>query len=76
MTKAAVDAGPQGAVNAIAPRDQYHLNEDYINAMPDQDAFRSHCHHSSCYHTGAPEDVAKLAVFLASEDARFITAKS
>lgn len=77
LTKAAaVDAGPQGVrVNAIAPGwINTTLNEDYINAMPDPDAFRkaiATIHPVG--HTGAPEDVAKLAAFLASEDARFIT---
>ena len=77
LTKAAaVDAGPQGVrVNAIAPGwINTTLNEDYINAMPDPDAFRkaiATIHPVG--HTGAPEDVAKLATFLASEEARFIT---
>lgn len=77
LTKAAaVDAGPHGVrVNAIAPGwIETSLNEDYINSMPDPEAFRkaiATIHPVG--HLGTPEDVAKLAAFLASQEARFIT---
>lgn len=77
LTRAvAVDHGPDGVrCNAVAPGwIDTALNEDYIASMPDPAAFRAGL---ACIHpvgrTGAPEDIAALVAFLASEDAGFIT---
>ena len=62
-------------VNAIAPGwINTSLNEAYIEAMPDPAGFRDKIGKiHPLGHTGMPEDVARLATFLASEDASFIT---
>lgn len=77
LTRAiAVDHGPEGIrCNAVAPGwIDTDLNLDYINGMPDPDAFRAGI--GSIHpvrRTGAPEEVAALVAFLASEDASFVT---
>ena len=77
LTKAAaVDAGPLGVrVNAIAPGwINTDLNEAYIDGMNDPAAFRASIGAiHPVGHTGEPEDVASLAAYLASDEARFIT---
>ena len=77
LTKAAaVDAGPMGVrVNAIAPGwVDTELNNDFIEQMPDPASFRKQI---AKIHplgkTGAPDEIASLAAFLASDDASFIT---
>ena len=77
LTRAvAVDHGKQGVrCNAIAPGwIDTPLNTNYIESMKDPVAFREsikRIHPIS--RTGRPADVAALAVFLASDDASFIT---
>lgn len=77
LTKAAaVDAGAHGVrVNAVAPGwINTALNEGFIDAMPDPDAFRRDIDKiHPVGHTGAPQDVASMVAFLASDEARFIT---
>ena len=77
LTRAvAVDLGPVGIrCNAVAPGwIETDLNEDFVNNMPDPTAFRQGL---AGIHpvgrTGSPADVAQLVLFLASEDAGFIT---
>ena len=77
LTKAmAVDLGRDGIrVNAIAPgwiRSQ--LSDNYINSQPDPDSawdglYQMH----PAGRIGEPEDVGKLAVYLASDDSAFVT---
>lgn len=77
LTRAmAVDLGRDNIrVNAIAPgwiRTQ--LSDDYIDAQPDpetawEDLYRMH----PAGRIGEPEDVGKLAVYLASDDSSFVT---
>ena len=77
LTRAvAVDHGPDGVrCNAVAPGwIDTPLNEDYINSMPDPTRFRAEI--GSIHpmrRTGSPDDVAKLIVWLASEEAAWIT---
>lgn len=77
LTRAvAVDHGAEGIrCNAVAPGwIDTDLNQDFIQSMPDPDAFRrdiSHIHPVA--RTGAPEEVAALVAFLASEEAGFVT---
>lgn len=77
LTRAvAVDHGPEGIrCNAVAPGwIDTDLNEDFIASMPDPEAFRRNIgriHPVS--RTGAPEEVAALVAFLASDDAAFVT---
>jgi meso-butanediol dehydrogenase/(S,S)-butanediol dehydrogenase/diacetyl reductase len=72
----AVDLGRDNIrVNAIAPgwiRTQ--LSDDYLDAQPDpetawEDLYRMH----PVGRIGEPEDVGKLAVYLASDDSSFVT---
>ena len=77
LTRAlAVDLGNRDIrVNAIAPGwIRSSLSDDYINAQPNaeqawQDLYRMH----PAGRIGEPEDVGKLAVYLASDDAAFMT---
>ncbi|MEM7241494.1 MAG: SDR family NAD(P)-dependent oxidoreductase [Pseudomonadota bacterium] len=77
LTRAiAVDHGPDGVrCNAVAPGwIDTDLNEEYISAMPDPDAFRAEIGGiHPLRRTGAPEEVAKLICWLASDDASFVT---
>lgn len=77
LTKAmAVDLGSDGIrVNAIAPGwIRSELSENYINLQQDPAAARQGLYrmHPSG-RIGEPEDVGKLAVYLASDDATFVT---
>jgi NAD(P)-dependent dehydrogenase (short-subunit alcohol dehydrogenase family) len=77
LTRAlAVDLGKREIrVNAIAPGwIRSALSDDYINAQPNaeqawQDLYKMH----PVGRIGEPEDVGKLAVYLASDDASFVT---
>ena len=77
LTRAlAVDLGKRNIrVNAIAPGwIRSTLSDDYINAQPNseqawQDLYRMH----PIGRIGEPEDIGKLAVYLASDDASFMT---
>jgi len=77
LTRAvAVDHGPDGVrCNAVAPGwIDTPLNEDFIESMDDPVRFRAEI--GSIHpvrRTGAPEDVAKLICWLASDEARFVT---
>ncbi len=77
LTRAmAVDLGKDSIrVNAIAPGwIRSDLSDDYINAQPNseqawQDLYQMH----PVGRIGEPEDVGKLAVYLASDDSTFVT---
>jgi meso-butanediol dehydrogenase / (S,S)-butanediol dehydrogenase / diacetyl reductase len=77
LTRAvAVDHGHEGIrCNAVAPGwIDTDLNLEFIESTPDPEAFRrgiGRIHPVA--RTGAPEEVAALVAFLASEDASFIT---
>lgn len=77
LTRAiAVDNGPEGVrCNAVAPGwIDTDLNEAFVESMADPETFRNAL--GSIHpvgRTGAPEDVAALIAFLASDDAAFIT---
>ncbi|MGC6452589.1 MAG: SDR family NAD(P)-dependent oxidoreductase [Candidatus Puniceispirillaceae bacterium] len=77
LTRAvAVDHGGEGVrCNAVAPGwIDTDLNEDFIGSMEDPAAFRRDI--GSIHpvgRTGAPDEVAALVAFLASEEAGFIT---
>ncbi len=77
FTKAlAIDHGREGIrVNAICPGYiDGGLAEGYFMAQPDPDAARKQAGRLHALgRIGAPEEVARLAVFLASDDASFIT---
>lgn len=77
LTRAvAVDHGPEGVrCNAVAPGwIDTDLNEDFIASMPDPASFRDRL---GMIHpigrSGAPQEVASLVVWLASEGAGFVT---
>lgn len=77
LTRAlAVDLGPQQIrVNAIAPGwIRSSLSDDYINAQanPEQ-AWKGLYRLHPTGRIGEPEDIGKLAVYLASDDASFMT---
>nr|WP_321250866.1 SDR family oxidoreductase [uncultured Ruegeria sp.] len=72
----AVDHGSEGIrCNAVAPGwIDTDLNEDFIASMPDPEAFRRNIGRiHPVFRTGAPEEVAALVAFLASDDAAFVT---
>lgn len=77
LTRAvAVDHGPDGVrCNAVAPGwIDTPLNEDFIASMGDPQKF--HAEIGSIHpirRTGAPEEVAKLICWLASDEASFVT---
>lgn len=77
LTRAtAIDGGPQSIrCNAIAPGwIDTPLNEDFIESQPAPEQFRENLasiHPSG--RTGTPEDVAQLALWLASSKAGFVT---
>lgn len=77
LTRAvAVDHGPDGVrCNAVAPGwIDTPLNEDFIASMPDPSRFRDRI--GSIHplrRTGTPEEVARLIVWLASDEASFVT---
>lgn len=77
LTKAlAIDHGHEGIrVNAICPGYiNAGLAEGYFLAQPDPDAARAQAGKLHALgRIGAPEEVARLAVFLASDEASFIT---
>ncbi len=77
LTRAvAVDHGPDGVrCNAVAPGwIDTPLNEDFIESMPDPKAFRAEIGGiHPIRRTGAPEEVAQLICWLASDDASFVT---
>ena len=77
LTRAiAVDHGFEGIrCNAVAPGwIDTDLNLDFIESMPDPAAFRRDIGRiHPVGRTGAPQEVAALVAFLASEDASFVT---
>lgn len=77
LTRAvAVDHGGEGIrCNAVAPGwIDTELNVDFIASMPDPKAFREDIKRiHPVARTGAPEEVAVLVAFLASDEASFIT---
>ena len=71
-----MDHGPDGVrCNAVAPGwIDTPLNEDFIASMGDPQKFRAEI--GSIHpirRTGAPEEVAKLICWLASDEASFVT---
>lgn len=77
LTRAvAVDHGPEGVrCNAVAPGwIDTPLNEDFIASLGDPVAFRAQIGRvHPVRRTGAPEEVAQLICWLASEEASFVT---
>ena len=77
LTRAvAVDHGPQGVrCNAVAPGwIDTELNVDFIESLGDPEAFREQIGRiHPLRRTGAPEEVAELVVWLASDKAAFVT---
>lgn len=77
LTRAvAVDHGNEGIrCNAVAPGwIDTGLNNEFIDSMPDPQSFRRDIERiHPIGRTGAPEEVAALVAFLASDDAAFIT---
>ncbi|WP_377190718.1 SDR family NAD(P)-dependent oxidoreductase [Ruegeria meonggei] len=77
LTRAvAVDHGGEGIrCNAVAPGwIDTELNADFIASMPDPDTFHEEIKRiHPVARTGAPEEVAALVAFLASDEASFIT---
>lgn len=77
LTRAvAVDHGPQGVrCNAIAPGwIDTELNDAFVASMGDPETFRTRIGRlHPVRRTGTPEDVAALAVWLASDAAAFVT---
>lgn len=80
LTRAlAVDLGAAGIrCNAIAPGwIASNLSEAYLDGMPDPAAARRSLDaHHPVGHTGTPKDIGDLAVFLASDQSRFITGET
>ena len=77
LTRAvAVDHGPDGVrCNAVAPGwIDTPLNVDFIESLGDPEAFRQQIGRiHPARRTGAPEEVAALICWLASEEASFVT---
>lgn len=77
LTRAvAVDHGPDGVrCNAVAPGwIDTPLNVDFIQSLGDPDAFRTQIGGiHPLRRTGAPQEVASLVCWLASEEAGFVT---
>ncbi len=77
LTRAvAVDHGAEGIrCNAVAPGwIDTELNLDFIASMPDPETFREDIKRiHPIARTGAPEEVAALVTFLASDEASFVT---
>ncbi|MEM9097790.1 MAG: SDR family NAD(P)-dependent oxidoreductase [Pseudomonadota bacterium] len=76
LTRAvAVDHGPEVRCNAVAPGwIDTELNEAFIESLGDPAAFRAKIggiHPAG--RTGAPEDVAHMVAWLASDEAAFVT---
>ena len=72
----AIDLGPQGIrANAIAPGwIDTDLNKRYLDDLPDRgEAYRQLGRIHPLGHIGDPGDVANVAVWLASDAARFVT---
>ena len=66
----AKELGPSGiTVNCIEPG----VIETDMNASLDEDTLRSLCEETPLMRIGKPEDVCALALFLASDNASFIT---
>ena len=71
-----VDHGPEGIrCNAVAPGwIDTPLNVDFINSQPEADQFKTKIDFiHPLRRTGTPEEVAKLIVWLASDQASFMT---
>lgn len=77
LTRAvSVDHGPDGVrCNAVAPGwIDTPLNEDFIDSQPDPAGFREKIGRiHPLGRTGAPDEVAELVAWLASDAARFVT---
>ena len=77
LTRAvAVDHGPDGVrCNAVAPGwIDTPLNEAFIDSQPEPDKFRARIEKiHPLRRTGAPEDVARLVCWLASDESGFVT---
>ena len=77
LTRAvAVDHGPDGVrCNAVAPGwIDTPLNVDFVESLGDPDTFRKEIGRiHPIRRTGAPEEVAKLICWLASDEASFVT---
>lgn len=72
----AVDLGPMGVrCNAVAPGwIDTALNRDYVDRLPNRDqAIKELGQLHPVGHIGDPTDVASVAAFLASADARFVS---
>ncbi len=69
----AKEIGSRGiTVNAIAPG---YIETDMTDAMSDE-ARKAICERIALHRTGKPEDIASAALFLAGEDASYITAQT
>ena len=72
----AIDLGPKGVrVNAIAPGwINTEMNEGYMTRVPDRAAAeRQLCDLHPLGRTGSPSDIGDVAVWLASDQSRFVT---
>jgi len=67
----ALELGPLGInVNAISPGP---IETEQIHSLLTEDEIKQRAHMTALERYGKPEDVAKAALFLASEDANYIT---